>query len=64
MVIIDFGAQVDGYCSDETCTLSIRDVNGKMQDIYAIVNSAKQLAHKTRVGIPMKRSGYDCQRLY
>jgi len=55
MVIIDFGAQVDGYCSDETCTLSIGDVNGKMQDIYAIVNSAKQLAlDKTRVGIPMK----------
>ncbi len=23
MVIIDFGAQVNGYCSDETCTLSI-----------------------------------------
>jgi Xaa-Pro aminopeptidase len=55
MVIIDFGAQVDGYCSDETCTLSIGDVNGKMQDIYVIVNSAKQLAlDKVRVGMPMK----------
>jgi Xaa-Pro aminopeptidase len=55
MVIIDFGAQVDGYCSDETCTLSIGDVNGKMQDIYVIVNSAKQLAlDKARVGMPMR----------
>ena len=55
MVIIDFGAQVDGYCSDETCTLSVGDTNGKLQDIYSIVNSAKQLAlNKARVGIPIK----------
>jgi Xaa-Pro aminopeptidase len=55
MVIIDFGAQVNGYCSDETCTLSIGDVNGKMQDIYAIVSKAKQIAiEKVRVGIPIK----------
>lgn len=55
MVIIDFGAQVNGYCSDETCTLSIGEVNGKMQDIYAIVHKAKQLAlGKIRAGIPIK----------
>jgi len=55
MVIIDFGAQVDGYCSDETCTISIGEVNGTMQDIYAIVHRAKQLAlNKIRAGIPLK----------
>lgn len=55
MVIIDFGAQVNGYCSDETCTLSIGEVNGKMQDIYAIVSKAKQLAlEKARAGVSIK----------
>lgn len=55
MVIIDFGAQVDGYCSDETCTLSIGEVNGKLQDIYTIVNEAKGLAlSKIRTGVPAK----------
>jgi Xaa-Pro aminopeptidase len=55
MVIIDFGAQVNGYCSDETCTLSIGEVNGKMQDIYTVVSNAKKLAlERTRVGVPIK----------
>ena len=55
MVIIDFGAQANGYCSDETCTLSIGEVNGKMHDIYTIVNNAKQFAlDKIKVGKPIK----------
>lgn len=55
MVIIDFGAQVNGYCSDETCTLSVGDVNGKMQDIYSVVTKAKQLAlEKAKAGVPIK----------
>lgn len=55
MVIIDFGAQVNGYCSDETCTLSIGEVNGKMQDIYSVVSNAKKLAlERIRVGMPIK----------
>lgn len=54
-VIIDFGAQVDGYCSDETCTLSIGEVNGKIQDIFAIVSNAKQLVlDKIKVGMAIK----------
>ncbi|OPY71633.1 MAG: putative peptidase [Syntrophorhabdus sp. PtaU1.Bin050] len=54
-VIIDFGAQVDGYCSDETCTLSIGEVNGRLQEILTIVNGAKELGVKTiRTGIPVK----------
>lgn len=55
MVIIDFGAKVDGYCSDETCTLSVGDVNGKMHDVFAVVNDAKQLALGTvRAGMPIR----------
>jgi Xaa-Pro aminopeptidase len=55
MVIIDFGAQVNGYCSDETCTISMGEVNGKMQDIFAIVSKAKQLAlGKISVGAPIR----------
>jgi Xaa-Pro aminopeptidase len=55
MVIVDFGAQVDGYCSDETSTFSIGEVNGKMRDIFTIVNNAKQLAlDKIRVSMPIK----------
>ena len=55
MVIIDFGAQVDGYCSDETCTLSVGEVNGKLQDIYTIVNEAKELGlSKIETGMPIK----------
>jgi Xaa-Pro aminopeptidase len=54
-VIIDFGAQVDGYCSDETCTVLVGDVNGKIQEIYAIVKDAKDLGlGKIRAGMPIK----------
>lgn len=55
MVIIDFGAQVDGYCSDETCTLSVGEVNGKLQDIYAIVSEAKEIGLSTlKTGMPIR----------
>ena len=55
MVIIDFGAQVNGYCSDETCTLSIGEVNGKIQDVYAVVSNAKNAAlERIKVGVPIK----------
>lgn len=44
MIIIDFGAHVNGYCSDETCTISVGDVNGILRDIYEIVKDAKKQA--------------------
>jgi len=54
-VIIDFGAQKDGYCSDETCTVIMGEVNGKLQEIYKVVNDARILAlEKTRPGLPLK----------
>ncbi|MBA4417963.1 MAG: hypothetical protein C0392_08645 [Syntrophus sp. (in: bacteria)] len=42
-VIIDFGAQVNGYCSDETYTLLIGEVNRAIHDIYSVVQEAKDL---------------------
>lgn len=54
-VIIDFGAQKEGYCSDETCTVIMGEINGKLQDIYKVVNDARILAiEKTRPGMPLK----------
>ncbi|HOV89869.1 MAG TPA: Xaa-Pro peptidase family protein [Syntrophorhabdaceae bacterium] len=54
-VIIDFGAQKDGYCSDETCTVIIGEVNGKIHEIYKIVNDARMLGlEKARPGMAIK----------
>jgi Xaa-Pro aminopeptidase len=55
VVIIDFGAQVDGYCSDETCTITIGEVNGRIHEIYSIVKDAKDLGLESiKVGMPVK----------
>lgn len=43
-IIIDFGAQVDGYCSDETCTILMGNPIDKIQEIYTIVNDARKMA--------------------
>lgn len=55
MVMVDFGAQVDGYCSDETCTISVGEVNGRIQEVFSVVNKARELAlEKVKVGMPIK----------
>jgi len=43
-VIIDYGAVVDGYRSDETCTFIIGDVRGKSDRLYEIVKEAHDRA--------------------
>lgn len=54
-IIIDFGAQVDGYCSDETCTVLAGEPGEKIREIYAIVDDARKLALKSaRAGMPIK----------
>jgi len=54
-VIIDFGARVDGYCSDETCTVSMGETNGKLGEIFTIVDDARKLGlEKARPGISIK----------
>ncbi|MCX7965182.1 MAG: Xaa-Pro peptidase family protein [Syntrophorhabdaceae bacterium] len=54
-VIIDFGVQKNGYCSDETCTILLGDVNGKISEIYNVVNDARMLGiEKAKPGMPIK----------
>ncbi|SHJ71180.1 Xaa-Pro aminopeptidase [Malonomonas rubra DSM 5091] len=44
LVTIDFGTRVDGYHSDETVTLAIGPVDGKLRQIFDIVLKAHDLA--------------------
>ena len=54
-VIIDFGSRVNGYCSDETCTILVGEVNGKIKDIFKTVNDARKLAlEKAKAGMSIK----------
>jgi len=54
-VIIDFGAQVDGYCSDFTRTILMPDAPQKLHEIYAVVERAQEAAIMRAVaGTPLK----------
>jgi len=54
-VILDFGAQVEGYCSDETCTVAVGELNDKIQEIFIVVDNARKLALNTmKAGMPIK----------
>jgi Xaa-Pro aminopeptidase len=54
-IIMDFGSRVDGYCSDETCTVSVGEVNGKIKEIFKIVNDARELGlEKAKAGMSVK----------
>lgn len=54
-VIIDFGAQVNGYCSDETCTISMGKTNDTMEEIFSVVNNARIFAlANIKVGLSIK----------
>lgn len=54
-VIIDFGCQVGGYCSDETVTVSVGKPSKEMREIGDIVRDAKEKGLQTvRVGLPVQ----------
>ncbi len=54
-VIIDFGAQVNGYCSDETCTISIGKTNNKLEEVFSVVNNARIFAlANIKVGLSIR----------
>lgn len=42
-VIMDFGARVDGYCSDETCTFVLGEPSKEIMEIHSVVNHARRL---------------------
>jgi len=44
LVTIDFGTRVDGYYSDETVTLALGVIDGKLRQIFDIVLKAHDLA--------------------
>jgi Xaa-Pro aminopeptidase len=47
LVIVDFGAVYQKYCSDCTRTLVIGEINARQREIYEIVDEAKREALKT-----------------
>ncbi len=51
LVVIDWGAQVDGYCSDCTRTVATGELDDQAKEVYALV-SAAQLA-----GVEAVRAG-------
>lgn len=59
-VVIDYGAVVDGYHSDETCTVFVGYAGGKMGRVYDIVKEAHDRAMESvRAGV----SGRDVDRV-
>jgi len=44
MVVIDFGAVYQGYCSDQTCTLGVGAIDDEAREIYRIVLDAQRKA--------------------
>ncbi|MFO7880910.1 MAG: Xaa-Pro peptidase family protein [Kosmotogaceae bacterium] len=51
-VLIDYGAMVDGYCSDITRTFLVGEATPKMKRVYEIVQKAQRKAREeARVGI-------------
>ena len=57
VVIIDFGCRVDGYCSDETCTVSLGQTTAQLQEIHDVVRNAQ------RKGIDAVKSGLPVREL-
>ncbi len=52
---MDFGARVDGYCSDMTRTVVIGRADGEMRHIYGTVLSAQ------RAALDVIRAGFPCR---
>jgi Xaa-Pro aminopeptidase len=51
-LLIDFGAQHGGYCSDVTRTFVLGDPTPEQRDVYAIVRDANHIAaHSIRAGM-------------
>jgi Xaa-Pro aminopeptidase len=48
-VIIDFGARVEGYCSDFTRTILMPKAPAKLKEIYSVVEKAQHTAMKKAV---------------
>lgn len=60
-LLLDFGAQVDGYCADITRTVVVgKRANDRQRDVYELVRSAQQAA---REGVSAGQSGREADAL-
>jgi len=60
-LLLDFGAQVDGYCADVTRTVVVgRRANERQREIYELVQSVQRIA---REGVRAGMSGRDADAL-
>jgi Xaa-Pro aminopeptidase len=55
LVVIDMGAQVEGYCSDCTRSLASGSVDGRAGEVYELVRSAQE------AGLAAVRAGAGCR---
>lgn len=57
LVVIDWGAKLDGYCSDCTRTVATGEVQGEMRSVYELVLQAQENA------VAAVRAGVTCDAL-
>jgi Xaa-Pro aminopeptidase len=58
LVVVDFGCQVDGYCSDCTRTFATGEIDAEASEVYELVRSA-QAAAVDAVGVDVELSSVD-----
>jgi len=53
LLVMDFGAELDGYCSDMTRTVAFGDPGAEAREVYAVVLAAQEAAlNAARAGLP------------
>jgi Xaa-Pro aminopeptidase len=57
LVVVDWGASLDGYCSDCTRTLATGQLDGEAAEVYGLVLGAQ------RAGMDAVRAGIPCREL-
>lgn len=60
LLLIDFGAQVDGYCADLTRTVVVGRADDQQRAVYGVVAEAQERA---RSGIRARQTGRDADAL-